>query len=92
MAPMYEIVLSRRPLVIAAIVAWVYASQSKPSLLVLMAYEAVSIVFNAVTFTGVDDALRAVIAIHVGLRIVVIVGAVVALAHRAEFAPASGAR
>ncbi|HET6223532.1 MAG TPA: hypothetical protein VFE11_15265 [Dongiaceae bacterium] len=78
-------------LIIMAIVAWVYASQSKPSLLVLIAYEAVSIVFNAVTFTEVDDALRAVIAVHVGLRLVAIVGAALALAHRAEFAPESGA-
>jgi hypothetical protein len=73
-------------LIIAAIVAWVYASQSRPSLLVLIAYEAVSIVFNAVTFTGLDAELQAVIAIHVGLRLVAIVGAVLALAHRAEFA------
>jgi hypothetical protein len=73
-------------LIVAAIVAWVYASPSRPSLLVLIAYEAVSIVFNAVTFTGVGDALRAVIAVHVGLRIVAIVGAVLALMHRAEFA------
>jgi hypothetical protein len=79
-------------LIVAAIVAWVYASQSKPSLLVLIAYEAVSIVFNAVTFTGVDGALQAVIVVHVGLRLVAIVGAVVALAHRAEFAPKSGTR
>jgi hypothetical protein len=79
-------------LIIAAIVAWVYASQSRPSLLVLIAYEAVSIVFNAVTFTGLDAALQAVIAIHVGLRLVAIVGAVLALAHRAEFAPGSRTR
>lgn len=78
-------------LIIAAIVAWVYASQSTPPLLVLIAYEAVSIVFNAVTFTGVDAALQAVVAVHVGLRLVAIVGAVLALAHRAEFAPESGA-
>jgi hypothetical protein len=74
-------------LIVAAIVAWVYASRSRPSLMVLIAYEAVSIVFNAVTFIGVDDALRAVVAVHVGLRIVAIVGAVLALMHRAEFAP-----
>jgi hypothetical protein len=74
-------------LVIAAIVAWVYASRSRPSLLVLIAYEAVSIVLNAVTFAEVDDTLRAVVAVHVGLRIVAIVGAVLALMHRAEFAP-----
>ncbi len=55
--------------------------------MVLIAYEAVSIVFNAVTFIGVDDALRAVVAVHVGLRIVAFVGAVLALMHRAEFAP-----
>ena len=79
-------------LIIAAIVAWVYASRSRPSLLVLIAYEAVSIVFNAVTFTGVDAALRAVIVVHVGLRLVAIVGAVLALAHRAEYAPESGTR
>ncbi len=78
-------------LIIAAIVAWVYASQSRPSLLVLIVYEAVSIVFNAVTFAGVDDALQAVIVIHVGMRIVAIVGAILALMHRAEFAPQSGA-
>jgi hypothetical protein len=78
-------------LIIAAIVAWVYASQSRPSLLVLIAYEAVSIVFNAVTFTGVDAALQAVVAVHVGLRLVAIVGAVLALVHRAEFAPECGA-
>ena len=78
-------------LIVAAIVAWVYASRSLPSLLVLIAYEAVSIVFNAVTFTGVDGALQAVIVIHVGLRLAAIVGAVLALAHRAEFAPKSGA-
>jgi hypothetical protein len=77
-------------LVVAAIVAWVYASRSSPSLLVLIAYEVVSIVINAVTFTEVDGALQAVIAVHVGLRLVAIVGAVVALAHRAEFASASG--
>lgn len=77
-------------LIVAAIVACIYASRSKPSLLVLIAYEAVSIVINAMTFTGVDDALRAVVAVHVGLRIVAIVGAVLALAHRAEFAPKSG--
>ena len=77
-------------LIVAAIVAWVYASRSRPSLLVLIAYEAVSIVFNAVTFAGVDDALQAVLAVHVGLRLVAIVGAVLALAHRAEFAPESG--
>ena len=74
-------------LIVAAIVAWVYASQSKPSLLVLIAYEAVSIVFNMLTFAEVDDGLRAVIVVHVGLRIVAIVGAALALAHRAEFAP-----
>jgi hypothetical protein len=79
-------------LIIAAIVAWVYASQSTPSLLVLIAYEAVSIVFNVVTFTGVDGALQAVIVIHVGLRLVAIVGAVLALAHRVEYAPESGTR
>jgi hypothetical protein len=72
-------------MVVAAIVAWVYASRSMPSLLVLIAYEAVSIVFNAVTFTGVDGALQAVIAIHVGLRLAAIVGAILALVHRAEF-------
>ena len=77
-------------LIIAAIVAWVYASRSKPSLLVLIAYEAVSIVLNAVTFTGLDAGLQAVIAVHVGLRLVAIVGAVLALAHHAEFAPESG--
>jgi hypothetical protein len=77
-------------LIVAAIVAWVYASQSRPSLLVLIAYEAVSIVFNAVTFTGVDAALQAVVAVHVSLRIIAIVGAVLALMHRAEFAPESG--
>jgi hypothetical protein len=76
-------------LIIAAIVAWVYASRSSPSLLVLIAYEAVSIVFNAVTFAGVDDQLRAVLAVHIGLRIVAIIGAALALAHRAEFAPGS---
>jgi len=76
-------------LIIAAIVAWVYASQSRPSLLVLIAYEAVSIVFNAVTFAGVDDQLRAVLAVHMGLRIVAIIGAALAVAHRAEFAPGS---
>jgi hypothetical protein len=74
-------------LVVAAIVAWVYASRSSPSLLVLIAYEAVSIVINVVTFTEVDGALQGVIAVHVGLRLVAIVGAVVALAHRTEFAP-----
>jgi acyl-CoA reductase-like NAD-dependent aldehyde dehydrogenase len=37
-----------------------------------------------------DGALQGVIAVHVGLRLVAIVGAVVALAHRAEFASASG--
>jgi hypothetical protein len=74
-------------LVIAAIAAWVYASRSRPSLLVLIAYEAVSIVLNAVTFAEVDDTLRAVVAVHVGLRIVAIVGAVLALMHRAEVAP-----
>ena len=73
-------------LVIAAIVAWVYATRSKPSLHVLIAYEAVSILFNATTFMGVDDQLRMVIAVHVGLRIVAIVGAVLALNHRAEYA------
>jgi hypothetical protein len=57
---------------------------------VLIAYEAVSIVFNAVTFIGVDDALRAVVAVHVGLRLVAIVGAALALAHRDEFAPKPG--
>jgi hypothetical protein len=77
-------------LIVAAIVAWVYARQSRPSLLVLIAYEAVSIVFNAVTFTGVDDTLRAVVAVHVGLRLVAIVGAALALAHRDEFAPKPG--
>jgi hypothetical protein len=44
-------------LVVAAIVAWVYASRSSPSLLVLIAYEAVSIVINVVTFTEVGGAL-----------------------------------
>jgi hypothetical protein len=77
-------------LIVAAIVAWVYARRSRPSLLVLIAYEAVSIVFNAVTFIGVDDALRAVVAVHVGLRIVAIVGVALALAHRDEFAPKHG--
>ena len=76
--------------VVAAIVAWVYASRSSPSLLVLIAYEAVSIVLNGMTFTEVDSTLRAVIVIHVGLRMMAIVGAVLALAHRAEFAPKSG--
>ncbi|HLM12404.1 MAG TPA: hypothetical protein VK362_08455 [Reyranella sp.] len=74
-------------LVVAAIVAWVYGSRSSPSLLVLIAYEAVSIVINAVTFTEVDGALQGVIAVHVGLRLAAIVGAVLALMHRAEFAP-----
>ena len=78
-------------LIVAAIVAWIYASQSKPSLLMLIAYEAVSIVFNALTFAEVDDGLRAVIVVHVGLRVVAIVGAALALAHRAEFAPNTGA-
>ena len=77
-------------LVVAAIVAWVYASRSVPSLLVLIAYETVSIVINAVTFTEVDGALQAVIVVHVGLRLVAIVGAVLALMHRAEFAAKSG--
>jgi hypothetical protein len=77
-------------LVVAAIVAWVYASRSRPSLLVLIAYEAVSIVINAMTFTEVDGTLQAVIAVHVGLRFAAIVGAVLALMHRAEFAAKSG--
>ncbi|HLM15281.1 MAG TPA: hypothetical protein VK362_22985 [Reyranella sp.] len=43
--------------------------------------------YNAVTFTEVDGALQGVIAVHVGLRLAAIVGAVLALMHRAEFAP-----
>ena len=39
------------------------------------------------TFTEVDGTLQAVIVVHVGLRLVAIVGAVLALMHRAEFAP-----
>ena len=73
-------------LIVAAIVAWIYATRSKLSLLVLIAYEGVSIVINAMTFAEVDGQLQAVLAVHVGLRLVTIVGAGLALAHRARSA------
>ena len=74
-------------LIVAAIVAWGCISRSRPALGVLIAYEVVSIVFNAIAWMGVDE-LRPVLAVHMGLRIVVIVGAAVALARWSEVAPA----
>ena len=74
-------------LIVAAIVAWGCISRSRPALGVLIAYEVVSIVFNAIAWMGVDE-LRPVLAVHVGLRVVAIVGAALALARWSEIAPA----
>ena len=74
-------------LIVAAIVAWGCISRSRPALCVLIAYEVVSIVFNAIAWMGVDE-LRPVLAVHMGLRVVAIVGAAVALARWSEVAPA----
>jgi hypothetical protein len=74
-------------LIVAAIVAWGCISRSRPALGVLIAYEVVSIVFNAIAWMGVDE-LRPVLAVHIGLRVVAIVGAALALARWSEIAPA----
>lgn len=75
--------------IIAAIVAWGCISRSRPALCVLIAYEVVSIGFNATAWMGVDD-LRAVLAVHIGLRVATIVGAVLALSRWSEVAPRPG--
>ena len=72
--------------IVAAIVAWGCISRSRSALWVLIAYEVVSIVFNANAWMGVDD-LRPVLAIHIGLRVVAIVGAALALSRWSEIAP-----
>ena len=74
-------------LIVAAIVAWGCISRSRPALGVLIAYEVVSIVFNAIAWMGVDE-LRPVLAVHIGLRVVAIAGAALALARWSEVAPA----
>lgn len=73
--------------IVAGIVAWGCISRSRPALGVLFAYEVVSIGFNAVAWTGVDE-LRPILAVHIGLRVVVIVGAALALARWSEVTPA----
>ncbi len=75
-------------LIVAAIVAWGCISRSRPALCVLIAYEVVSLVFNAIAWAGVDE-LRPVLAVHIGLRIVAIVGAALALSRWSEIAPPS---
>ena len=72
--------------IVVAIVAWGCISRSRSALWVLIAYEVVSIVFNANAWMGVDD-LRPVLAIHIGLRVVAIVGAALALSRWSEIAP-----
>ena len=74
-------------LIVAAIVAWGCISRSRPALWVLIVYEVVSIAFNAIAWTGADE-LRAVLAIHIVLRVVAIVGAALALSRWSEVAPA----
>jgi hypothetical protein len=74
-------------LIVAAIVVWGCISRSRPALCVLIAYEVVSIVFNAIAWTSVDE-LRPVLAVHIGLRVVAIVGAGLALGRWSEVAPA----
>ena len=74
-------------LIILALVAWACISRSRPALYVLIAYEVVSIVFNAIAWMGADE-LRLVLAVHIGLRVIAIVGAAVALTRWSEVAPA----
>ena len=45
-----------------------------------------SIVFNAIAWMGVDE-LRPVLAVHIGLRVVAIVGAALAISRWSEIAP-----
>lgn len=74
--------------IVATIVVWGCISRSRPALWVLIAYEAVSIAFNVIAWMGVDE-LRLVLAVHIGLRVVAIVGAVLALSRWSEVAPGS---
>lgn len=72
--------------IVFAIVAWGCVSRSRPALGVLIAYEIVSIGFNAMAWSGAGD-LRPILAVHIGLRVVAIVGAVLALSRWSEVAP-----
>jgi hypothetical protein len=72
--------------IVLAIVAWGCVSRSRPALAVLIAYEIVSIGFNAMAWSGAGD-LRPILAVHIGLRIVAIIGAALALGRWLEIAP-----
>ncbi|GEP53214.1 hypothetical protein [Reyranella soli] len=72
--------------IVLAIVAWGCVSRSRPALGVLIAYEIVSIGFNAMAWSGAGD-LRPILAVHIGLRIVAIIGAALALGRWLEIAP-----
>ncbi len=73
-------------LIVAAIVTWGCISRSRPALWVLIAYEVVSIGFNVIAWVDADE-LRPVLAMHIGLRLVTIVGAALALSRWSEIAP-----
>ena len=71
--------------IVLAIVAWGCVSRSRPALGVLIAYEIVSIGFNAMAWSGAGD-LRPILAVHIALRVVAIVGAALALSRWSEIA------
>jgi hypothetical protein len=78
--------ISIEVLVVAALVIWVYVRHSKASLYGLIVYEVLSIGFNVFTWTLVGT-MQGILVVHIAVRLVAIVGAVLALMHRAEFAP-----
>jgi len=73
-------------LIVLAIVAWGCVSRSRHALGVLIAYEVVSIGFNVMAWTGAGE-LRPILAVHIALRVIAIVGAAVALSRWSEIAP-----
>jgi hypothetical protein len=72
--------------IVLAIVAWGCVSRSRPALGVLIAYEIVSIGFNVMAWSGAGE-LRSILAVHITLRVVAIVGAALALTRWSEVAP-----
>ena len=73
--------------IVLVIVAWGCVSRSRPAIGVLIAYEIVSIGFNAMAWSGAGD-LRPILAVHIALRVVAIVGAARALSRWSEIASA----
>ena len=77
-------------LVVAALVAWVCLRRSKASLCGLIVYEALSIGFNVLTWSQVGT-MEGILLVHMAMRVMSIVGAVLALIHYEEIRPRADA-